>query len=137
VLDLLVVVANAGVDRNPARLHSLRQLAHQIDLQEPVFKRRACHLDVVGEVKFAPERTSRDALEQVLVITILRLAAFHGQHVLVCRDGDLLRLEAGQSERDAIVILTDACDVVGRISTSTDLVRAAFGNPAVPSWKRR
>src|SRR5204862_8265670 len=43
------------------------------------------------------------------------LAAFHGQHVLLCRDGDLLRLEAGQSERDAIVILPDACDVVGRI----------------------
>ena len=68
---MLVVVANAGVDRNPARLHGLRQLAHQIDLQEPVFKRRACHLDVVGEVEFAPELTSRDALEQVLVITEL------------------------------------------------------------------
>src|ERR1700730_5849251 len=115
VLDLLVVVAIAGVDRNPARLHGLRQLAHQLDLQEPVFKRRACHLDIVGEVELAPERTSRDALEQVVVITVLRLAAFHGQHVLLCRDGDLLRLEAGQSERDAIVILTDACDVVGRI----------------------
>src|SRR6266849_5141760 len=115
MLDLLVVVAIAGVDRNPARLHGLRQLAHQLDLQEPVFKRRACHLDIVGEVELAPERTSRDALEQVVVITVLRLAAFHGQHVLLCRDGDLLRLEAGQSERDAIVILTDACDVVGRI----------------------
>src|SRR5882762_5888246 len=115
VLDLLVVVANAGVDRNPARLHSLRQLAHQIDLQEPVFQRRACDLDVVGEVELAPERASRDALEQVLVITVLCLAAFHGQHVLLCRDGDLLRLETGQSERDAIVVLTDACDVVGRI----------------------
>src|SRR5260370_19814765 len=115
VLDLLAVVAIAGVDRNPARLHGLRQLAHQLDLQEPVFKRRACHLDIVGEVELAPERTSRDALEQVVVITVLRLAAFHGQHVLLCRDGDLLRLEAGQIERDAIVILTDACDVVGRV----------------------
>src|SRR5712672_4311480 len=115
VLDLLVVVASAGVDRNPARLHGLRQLAHQIDLQEPVFKRRACHLDVVGEVELASERTSRDAMEQVLVITVFYLAAFHGQHVLLCRDGDLFRLETGQSERDAIVVLTDACDVVGRI----------------------
>src|SRR5258708_3223379 len=115
VLDLLVVVAIAGVDRNPARLHGLRQLAHQLDLQEPVFKRRACHLDIVGEVELAPERTSRDGLEQVVVIAVLRLAAFYGQHVLLCRDGDLLRLEAGQSERDAIVILTDACDVVGRV----------------------
>jgi hypothetical protein len=50
VLDLLVVVANAGVDRNPARLHSLRQLAHQINLQEPVFKRRAYRLDVVSKL---------------------------------------------------------------------------------------
>src|SRR5216683_7833846 len=115
MLDLLVVVANAGVDRNPARLHGLRQFTHQLDLQEPVFKRCACDLDVVGEVELAPERTSRDALEQVLVITVLYLAAFHGQHVLLCRDGDLLRLEAGQSERDAIVVLTAACDVVGRV----------------------
>ena len=53
-------------------------------------------------------------LEEVLVITVLCLVAFHGQHVLLCRDGDLLRLETGQSERDAIVVLTDACDVVGR-----------------------
>ena len=58
VLDLLVVVAIAGVDRNPARLHGLRQLAHQLDLQEPVFKRCACDLDVVGEVELASERTS-------------------------------------------------------------------------------
>jgi hypothetical protein len=57
VLDLLVVVANAGVDRNPARLHGLRQFPHQIDLQEPVFKRCACDLGVVGEL-MAPERTS-------------------------------------------------------------------------------
>src|SRR5882724_10919908 len=115
VLDLLVVVASAGVDRNPARLHGLRQLTHQLDLQEPVFQRCACDLDIVGEVELVPERTSRDALEQVLVITVLYLAAFHGQHVLHCRDGDILRLETGQSERDAIVVLTDACDVVGRI----------------------
>src|SRR3984893_17643801 len=58
VLDLLVVVAIAGVHRNPARLHGLRQFAHQLDLQEPVFKRCACNLDVVGEVELAPERTS-------------------------------------------------------------------------------
>src|SRR3981081_3165105 len=100
---------------NPARLHGLRQLTHQLDLQETVFQRCACDLDIVGEVELAPERTSRDALEQVLVITVLYLAAFHGQHVLLCRDGDLLRLETGQSDRDAIVVLTDACDVVGRI----------------------
>src|ERR1700682_2698768 len=115
VLDLLEIAANVGVDRNPARLHGLRQLAHQLDLQEPVFKRRACYLDVIGEVKFAPGRTCRDALEEVLVIAVFCLTPFHGQHVLLCRDGDLLRLEAGQSERDAIVVLTDACDVVGRV----------------------
>src|SRR5215204_2806793 len=88
LLDLLVVVA--GVDLDPARLHGFRHLAHEVDLQQSAVERGALHLDVVGQVELAPERTRRDALVEVLVIALLGLAPLDGEHVLLRRDGDVL-----------------------------------------------
>src|SRR5450759_733688 len=116
MLDLLVVGSrNAGLDLDPARLHCLRHLADQIDLQQPVLERGALHLDVVGEVKLTPKRTRGNPLIEVLVITLLGLAAFHRKHVLLRGDGDLFGHEAGKRQRDAIVLLTGSLDVVGRV----------------------
>src|SRR5207253_6114804 len=48
VFDLLALGGSvAGFDRDPAWLHRFRHLAHQVDLQKPVLKRGALHLDVV------------------------------------------------------------------------------------------
>ena len=79
LLDLLVVLAgDAGLDLDPARLHGFRQLSYQVDVQQPILERCAFHLDVVGEIELAPERTAGDALVEVRVITLVRLAAFNG-----------------------------------------------------------
>src|SRR6185295_8972218 len=49
-------------DRNLARLLRLRDLAHEIDVEEPVHQRGAGDLDVVGELEAALERARGDAL---------------------------------------------------------------------------
>ena len=70
MLDLFIVLA--GIDRNLTRLHRLGELPHQIDLQKSALERGALHLDVVGEVEDAPERTCRDAMVEVLVLRLSR-----------------------------------------------------------------
>src|SRR5690606_3347454 len=73
VLDGLVIVAGA-VDRDLARLHRLRHFAHQVDLEQSVLEGGVLHLDVVGQIEDAPERTRRDAVIQVLAPVLLDLA---------------------------------------------------------------
>ena len=57
MFDLLALGGEAGFDRDPAWLHRLRHLTHQVDLQKPVLERGALHLDVVGQAELTPERT--------------------------------------------------------------------------------
>src|SRR5438034_11604539 len=71
----------AGFDRDPAWLHRLRHLTHQVDLQEPVLERGALHLNVVGQAELTPERAAGDALVEILVLTLPTLTAFR-EHVL-------------------------------------------------------
>src|SRR6185295_8936199 len=61
------------------------------------------------------ERASRDTLIKVLMISLIRLVALHGQHVLLSRDCDLLGPEPSERERNPIVILAGSLDVVGRV----------------------
>src|SRR5580693_7803834 len=56
----------AGADFDPARLHRLRNPPHQVNMQEPVVKRRRLDLDVIREAEIALERPRRDALVNVV-----------------------------------------------------------------------
>jgi hypothetical protein len=51
----------ADADFDPARLHGLGHLAHQIELQQPVLERRAFDLNVVGKAEVTLERTGRSS----------------------------------------------------------------------------
>jgi hypothetical protein len=44
-------------DFDPARLHSLRHLAHEVDVQQAVVERRPHHLDVISEAELSFEGT--------------------------------------------------------------------------------
>src|SRR6266436_3840074 len=77
-LDLLDVGCRRTVDRDPARLHRLRNFADQFDLQQAIVKRRALDLDIVGQVELTLERPRRDALVEEFALRFLGLAAFEG-----------------------------------------------------------
>ena len=99
VVDLFALGGSvAGFNRDPAWLHCLRHLPHQVDLQKSVLERGSLHLDVVGQAKLTPERTAGDALVEILVLTLLTLTAFHREHVLFCRHGDLFGREPGKRQ---------------------------------------
>src|SRR3546814_20278187 len=66
----------------------------------------------------ALERARRDAaIKQLarLAFGDRRLAAAHGQHILLRGDVDLVRLEAGDRHRDLEMIVGDLLDVERRI----------------------
>src|SRR5690348_18482763 len=75
VLDCWVAVR--ATDCDPAWLHRLRKLAHEIDLQKPVVERGRLHLHIVGEIEHVPERTRRDPLIEIFMVALRGLAAFH------------------------------------------------------------
>src|SRR4051812_32368986 len=113
VLDLLAHAA--GIDRDPAWLHRLRNLPHQIDLEQSALERGALYLHIISEVEHPPERTRRDTLIKILVLALFGLAAFHGERVLLGRDRHLVGAEAGQRQGDSIMILAGPLDVVRRV----------------------
>src|ERR1041384_1466833 len=52
----------ARIDRDATRLHRVRHLAHEINLEEAVLECGALDLHVVGQVEDTAERAGRDAL---------------------------------------------------------------------------
>ena len=122
MLDLLVVVG--AVYRDLARLHRLRNFSHQVDLQETAFERRILHLDVIGQIEHATEGAGGDALIEILTFSLLGLAALDRKHVLLGGDVDLIRDEAGECQRDLILVLAGALDIVGRVVLSSPVQRA-------------
>ena len=112
---LSVAACKPRRDRDLPRLHGLGDLSRQIDPQQPLLERGALHLHILGQIECPPEWTGGDALVQVLGLALLRLAALHGKHILLCRDGDLLRREARKRERDPVLIFTGALNVVRRV----------------------
>ena len=69
------------VNRDAARFHSLGQLAHEIDFQEPVFKGCARHVQKVGQVEHAPERPRGNAFVQIGAVGCVSLAALNAKDI--------------------------------------------------------
>ena len=100
------------------RLHRLGDFAHQLDRQQPVLEVRAAHLDMVGKREAPLERAVRNAAVDVVVALLLGflfLAAGDDQHVLLGGDVDLVGLEPGNRELDAIIVVAQLDQVEGRI----------------------
>src|SRR3954452_8978056 len=102
-------------NRDPARLHCLRNLADQFNLQQAVIKRRALDLDIIGQVELALERPGRDALIQELALGLVGLAAFDRQHILLCGDRDLVGGKAPPPQRYLVPVLAKPLNVAGRV----------------------
>src|ERR1043165_3171765 len=78
LIDLLVVVAARFADRDLPRLHRLRNLAYQLDLQQAVLDVRTLHLHMIGEAEGALEGAGGDALIQHRLRVLHGLAALDG-----------------------------------------------------------
>jgi hypothetical protein len=83
-LDLADVGRGRAGDRDPARLHRLRDFADQLDLQQSVVKRRALDLDIVGQIELTLERPRRDAPIEEFALRFFGLAAFDAAVVTSC-----------------------------------------------------
>src|SRR5580700_3991736 len=76
-------------DRDRPRLHGLWDLAHQVDVQEPVLEAGTLDLHVVGELEATFEVPGGDALVEhvaALLLVVGVLLAAERQSILLCFD---------------------------------------------------
>src|SRR6266566_3777415 len=91
-------------DRDRPRLHRLRNLAHEVNVQEPVLQTRAFDLDMVGELEATLEGPRGDPLVEHLaglLLVVGLLFAANRQPVLLRLDRQIGIGEAGNCDRDA------------------------------------
>src|SRR5438270_6359614 len=111
-LDLADRFRRGGTDLDLARLHGFGNLAHQFDHQQAVLETRALDLDMVGECELPFERSCRDTAIQEVPPFPFSLAALEREHVLLGRQRDFIRAEAGQRHRNPEAVLVHAFDIV-------------------------
>src|SRR3990170_6726386 len=120
----LLGLVGLGGDWDGARLHGLRQLAHEIDMQQTVLEHRALHHDMIGELEPVLEAPRSDAaMEEGAVLLLGPLLAANGKGVLLHLDGEVVVTETGDGHADAILILADPLDIVRRVARSLALER--------------
>jgi hypothetical protein len=102
-------------DLDPALLHGFRNLAHEINLQQAVLERSSLNLNMVGKAEVPLEAARGDALENIVFLVVVILLARNRQTVLLKREGDLVRSEAGESDRNPVALIAGTRDVLRRI----------------------
>src|SRR5271156_3002011 len=98
-------------DRDRPRLHRLWDLAHEVDVQEPVLQARTLDLHMVGELEAAFEVPRGDALVEHFATLLLVIGLFlapERQRVLLCLDREI---SVGEARR-----LQPRCDSRSRRS---------------------
>ena len=106
----------SAADRNAPWLHGLRHLADQFDLQKAIAQRGTLHLDILSEVEAPLEGPRCDsAVQKVPGAVGLVHTTGHDQRVLIDSDRDLVGLEAGHGQGDAIGVLACPVNVEGRV----------------------
>jgi hypothetical protein len=83
-----------SIDRDPARLHGLRNFASQFNAEQAIFKRRVFDLDIIGQVELTLERAGGNTPIEIFALLLLGLLTLDRQNVLFSRDGDVLGTEA-------------------------------------------
>src|SRR5262245_44062719 len=107
-------------DRDLTRLFGLGDFAHKIDVQQSILEAGVLDLYMIGKLENALESTCGDTLIEYFagLFFLDLLAAFDRQRVFFRLDRKLVFAEAGNSDGDAVVVLTGALDVVGRVARS-------------------
>src|ERR1700756_3492094 len=112
---LLVVDLLGAADRNATGLHGLGKLADELYSQQTAVKRRRFHLYIIGKVELTLERFGRNAVIEVIMFLLVVLVSLNRQHIRLGRDGDLVRSESSERQRDLVTIFAKTFDVVGWI----------------------
>src|SRR6185312_1366297 len=121
----LLDLVGLGRDGNGAGLHRLGQFAHQVDVQQAVLEYGALHQDMIGELESPLEAPRSDtAMQESGVLLLGLLLAANGESVLLHVDGEVAAAKAGHGHGDAIVVLADALDIVGRVARGLALEAA-------------
>ncbi len=105
-----------AIDGDLVRLERFRHFAHQVEMQQPVFEARTCHLDVIGKLETALERARGDAVMQIprLFAFAAGNAAADHQDVGLHRHLQVVLLEPGHGHADAIGVIAQLFDIIGR-----------------------
>ena len=86
-------------------------------MQQAVLEPGALHQDMVGELESALEAPRSDAaMQEGGVLLLGALLAANGERVLLHVDGEVVLAETGDGHGDAILVLADALDIVGRVA---------------------
>src|SRR5580704_14330961 len=119
-LDLQELSGTCDGDR--PSLHRLWNLAHEVDVEEPVLQARAVDLDIIGELEATLEGSRGNALVEHLpglILVVGLLLAPDRQPILLHLDREISVGEAGDCDRDAIGVLSRPLDIIGRIVRQT------------------
>ena len=93
-------------------------------MQQAVLEHRALHHDMIGELEPALEAPRSDAaMEEGRVLLLGPLLAANGKGVLLHLDGEVALAETGDVLANAILILADPLDILGRVARSLPLER--------------
>jgi hypothetical protein len=112
-----------GCDLDPAWLELLRDFALQRDCQQAVLEARARDLHMISKAEALLEGAGGDAaMENLHALRLRMLLAVHEERAFLLDDLDLVRCEARDRHGDAVLIVLNLLDVVGRPSHGLDLV---------------
>jgi len=110
------LLARVRVDGDPPRLHLLGDLPLEIDDKQNVLQFCSGYADVIGEFEATSERPQSEPMMEILNLLAVGLRAIDHQQIRLMGDRKLVPGEAGDRYDDAIGILTNLGDVIGRPS---------------------
>src|SRR4051812_28597667 len=114
VLDRL---GGRAIDRNGAGLLALGELTLQLDMEQAILERGAGYFDILGELEAELESALGNAAMQELALLLGGggFGALDDEAVLLGLDHEVALGKAGNRDGDAVGIIADLLDVVGRV----------------------
>src|SRR5579859_84930 len=120
------LLGKRGADGHGARLQRLGHFADQLDMEQAVDQGRIGDAEMLGELKAALEGAAGDAPVQVGLrgLFLLRIAG-DGQGLAFHADFEVAFGEAGDGHRDAVGVIGQLLEIVGRIAKAWSSTRDA------------
>src|SRR3569832_299285 len=118
LVDRLDGLGSGAIDRNGARLLGLGEQALQLDMEQAVLERSTGDFHILGQLEAQLEGAlGNAAMEELtsLAFALRSLGTLDDEAVLFGLETQVAVGKAGDGDRDAIGVLADLLDVVGRI----------------------